>query len=272
MSSNLPKKVLVIDSDATVGSSIESGLAQYKIEVIKAQDLETTLNYFDNDDFDAIICELDFAPLHGLALAQKLRRLENIDKKSSGIIVMSGKVRPVADDLLMKELLDIEAVIKPVTAIKLLPLLSKAYGTKRKLVKFEKIRLVLLDHAKHGKVEQAVGEVKKRLEEMGQRGVVLICDLYEQSENLEEAYKFIAPIAKKNTANHLYQFTLARILKLLGRIDDAKKILEEVQKSSPKNMDRLKQLGELYVESLEADKAVDTMKNLLELNPEDDEL
>jgi len=270
--SNLPKEVLVIDDDSTVGQSVLGPLNAYSVAISNAQELETAIYQFNHQEFDVVMVELEYEALHGLALIQKFRNHDDPEKRATGFILMSGKSRKLSDDNLLKELMDLDVIVKPFSVVHLLPYLSRALAGKKKQVVFERLRKAALEKVAAGKIGEAIDEVKKRLKEFGSKGIILMCELYEKSGGLEEALQFITPFTIKDPGNIPYVNTRGRLLMLLGRFDEAKPMLEKAQENSPHNLARLADLGNMYIGLNEPEKAVSSMRNLLQLTPENPDI
>lgn len=270
--SNLPEEILIIDDDSTVAQSVEGPMSSYHVAVSSSQDLETAFYYFNNQDFDVVIVEIDFEPLHGLALIQKFRQHDSVEKRATAFILTSGKTRSPADENLMKQLLDIELLLKPFNTIKLLPYLSRGMATKQRLLKFEKFRDKLKTKVAAGDQETAISEVKKELPKLGGKGIQLICELYEEAKDFQAGLDFITPISEKEPATMLYQYLRGRFLFLLGRSEEAQQFLEKVYQASPHHIQCLQDIGELYLSLDQPDDAVGKMKELLDLNPENQDV
>src|SRR5690242_7668021 len=116
----LPKKVLLVDDDAAVAEGLEGPLRKHGINLVRALDLDTAMYTFNQQIFEVAIVELEFAPLPGLALVQKMRQHQSKDRREIGIIVASGQQRKGTDDGLANELGDLEFANKPLNVIKLL--------------------------------------------------------------------------------------------------------------------------------------------------------
>jgi tetratricopeptide (TPR) repeat protein len=265
---NLPSKILVIDDDYTVGQSVDGPLTNYKVSVTNCQDLDTAMYQFQNVDFDVVLIELEFEHLHGLALIQKMRDNENPEKRATSFILMSGKVRKMSDDNLMKELLDLEVIVKPFSVVHILPYLSRAAANKKKNLKFEHYRAAMLQKVKDGQLEAAVNDVKSKIVALGAKGIKFICELYEAGNDLEHALGFITPFVDKDPGNMTYVYAKGRLLRLLGRFKDSKSYLEAAQESSSNNLSRLEELGEMHLGLKDPEKAIQFMKQRLALNPE----
>ena len=117
---NLPTKILIVDDDPSVGIALENAMARHKITVAKASDLETAIYKFNTERFEVVIIELEFGPLPGLALIQKWRAHEMMEKRNTGFIVAASSQRTAGQDNLAGELSDIETVVKPIKDIQLL--------------------------------------------------------------------------------------------------------------------------------------------------------
>ena len=90
--SNLPKKILVVDDDLSVGQGLEQPMQAYGVSVSKAKDLQTALYLFNTQRFDVVLVEIEFKELPGLALVQKWRAHEIMEKRCTGFIMMTGDI------------------------------------------------------------------------------------------------------------------------------------------------------------------------------------
>lgn len=266
---NLPKAILVVDDDSTVGQAIEAPLnRQYNVEVSNSQDLDTSIYFFKNQDFDVVFVELEFEPLHGLALIQRLRDSDSLDKRATAFVLMSGKTRSPSDDNLLKELLDIEVIQKPFSMVHVLPYLSRGMAMKKKLLKHEAFRAECLKLVAAGRTKEAVEHAKSHLAPLDGRAVKLICEIFERGNLLEEGLAFISPLSEKDPGSIIYTYLRGRFLRLLGRFKDARRFLEDSNKQSPNNLRRLDDMGELYLGLNDVEKAVENLRTLVKLSPE----
>jgi tetratricopeptide (TPR) repeat protein len=265
---NLPAQILVIDDDSTVGQSVEGPLSSYHVKVVNSQDLETAMYHFNNQDFDVVFVELEFDQLSGLALIQKFREHQLAEKRATSFVLMSGKTRPASDDNLMKELLDVQIIIKPFNLIQILPFLSRGVGSKQRSLKVEQFRSSLIALATKGKVDEAVDAAKKNIANLGSKGIQITCEIFEKVQRYQDGLAFISPIADKDSGSILYQYLKGRFLKFLGRHQEAAELLEATYKSSPHHLKRLQMLSDLYLDVGSPEKAVSSMKELVRLSPE----
>jgi tetratricopeptide (TPR) repeat protein len=270
---NLPAKILVVDDDAAVGQAIEHGLAKHNITTIKATNLENALYQFNQNRFEVVIIELDFGPLPGLALMQKWRNHEMLDKRSAGFIVLgSGGQRSAGHEGLIKELGDIEIIMKPVNPIQLLPMISRALGTKNKNAKFQEFKSKMLEPLmKSGHVDKAIEKAKQLAPELGDRVNHVVVDLLEKSAKYQECLDLSVNMLSRDNNNIGLINTAGRMCLKLGKMAEAKSLLEKADKLAPTNLDRLNTMAQMYLQVKSPDKAVDVFRQLVKLNPESPE-
>src|SRR5690606_14291004 len=154
----------------------------------------------------------EYEAINGLVLIQKFRDHDSPDKRATGFIMMSGKTRKLSDDNLLRELMDLEVLVKPFSVVHLLPYLSRALAFKRKQVVFEKFRQQIKTKASAGQTTEAIEETKKSIAQFGQKSIILLCELYEVNGGYEEALKFITPFTQKDPSNVSYAYIRGRIL------------------------------------------------------------
>ena len=184
---NLPKKVLFVDDDPTIGEAVASGLRKHGIIVVRAHDFETAMYQFNQQIFEVAIVELEFAPLPGLAVVQKFRAHASTDRRATGIIISSGQQRKSSDDALGTELGDMEFIQKPINEIKLLSILAKALHHKRHVTEYELTRKLAYDlWTTHKNLDGAVAIIKQNLPRLGRKGMSLMAGLYEEGAKFSE--------------------------------------------------------------------------------------
>lgn len=271
--SNLPSKVLLIDDDTTVGKAVSSGLSNYGVELTNCQDINSALSLFNQENFDVIVVESDFDPLPGLVLIQKLREMSpDPNKRAAGFILTSGKLRKLSDEILLKELIDIEVMIKPFSLIQILPVLSRSYGSKKKNLLFENFRAKLLSLIFSNKLDEAFDAVKRNMGKLGERGILLLCEMYTLADMDDQALSFIESVCIREPGKRNYQYTKAKILLKLGRLAEAEPILEIFHTESPNHIERVETLSKAYLEQGKIDKVFDLVKDQVRLNPEIDNI
>ena len=272
---NLPEKILMVDDDPTVAGGVKEPLARYGIKVSSATDLDTALYLFNQNRFDVVCVELDFEPQPGLVLLQKWRSHEILDKSLCGVILMIGNRndRNSGESRLLKELRDVECLVKPFTAIQLLPMLSRAKSSKMRALKYQELQNTVMKlGSKPEKLEKAVGMVQKQLPELGFRGIEMMIALYEKHEKWEEALSLIKNLLEKDGNNVGYINAYGRLLLKMGRHEEALSSMERADASAPDNIARINDMAQLYLTMNQPDEAVVKMKQLIGFHPENPEI
>lgn len=267
---NLPTKILVVDDDPTVAAAIEQGLQKHKVQVVKASDLDTALYLFNQNRLDVVVVEMDFGPLPGLALVQKWRLHEKLDKRHTGFVMLgSGSSRLAGLDGLLRELGDLEVMNKPINPVQLLPMLSRALASKQRLANFQDLRERVVEPLlKQGEVDKAIERVQKMVAEVGERAQRMLIDIYDEAGRYQECLDTTLQMLKQDNNNINLISTAGRMHMKLGHFAEARPFLEKADQLAPTNLDRLNQLAQMYLQTNMPDKSVDVFKELVKLNPE----
>lgn len=272
--SNLPSKILVVDDDPTVAGGIKEPLASYGVRVEAASDVDSAFYIFNNNRIEVVCIDLEFEAQPGLIILQKWRTHENIEKRNVGVVLLKGnrnKHNP-GQARLIQELQDTVSLVKPCTAIQLLPVLSRALAARNRAIKYEETKdRILKLGSKPGKLDKAIESIKRDISTLGDRGFGMMIDLYEKHEKYEEALAVIEPLCERNSNNVSYLNARGRVLLKLGRQDEALKAIELADKAAPGNINRLNELAEAYLRLNKPDSAVDKMRELIEYHPESPE-
>ena len=271
---SLPGRILIVDDDGAVAKAIEEPLnTRYKVRVDKATNLETALYLFNTQRFEAVLIELDFAPLAGLALVQKWRNHDIHEKRQASFIMMSGNKSLGANEGLIKEIGDLEILVKPFSVIQLLPYLSRAMALKRRQTAYAEVKSRIVDfYEKTGDFDKAAQQVQKKLPELGPRGLNLLCDLYEKGGRFDEALNIINPMLVQNPQNITLLNAKGRLLMRLGRFSEAKAALVMSDQLAPQNIERLNQLALASLQLKDPKASVGYFKQLVNLSPEQPDL
>jgi len=266
---SLPNRILIVDDDLTIAKGLEAQLKRYRVTVIPATNLQTALYLFNQNRFDVVMIELEFSELSGLAIIQKWREHEMLDKRSAGFIVMCGKDRTAGEEQLIKELRDLEIINKPFTAIQTLPFLSKAMNTRKRLAAFFEMKHKVIDfYVKVKDFSRAAEFVKKRISNVGPRGLDLLVDLYEKAGRYDDALAIVSRLLEKEQNNLNLLNTQGRLFKLLNRHSEAVQSMERADLLAPGQIERNREMVDLYLKMKRPDDAVRKMKDTVALHPE----
>lgn len=268
----LPSKVLFIDDDVSVFNALKSQLLKSKIELIKASDLSTALYLFNHQKFKVAIVELEFSELSGVAIIQKFRNHPNIERRSIGIILSSGLQKTITDNSLVQELGDIEFIEKPINPIKLLSVISKGLENYFNMLKFEEIKSEALSiWAQFQDINKAIEHVLDK-QGLTPKTLEFICDILEDYEDYNIANNFIDAYLEKYPNNINLINAKGKFLLKEGKLQEAKIFFEKADSMAPNNIQRLNMMKDMYLGLKEPEKASKTMKSLIYLNPENEEL
>ncbi|MCX6124346.1 MAG: tetratricopeptide repeat protein, partial [Proteobacteria bacterium] len=269
-SNNLPTKILVIDDDPTVASSIEQGLQKHHVQVLKASDLESAYYHFNQNRLDVAVVEMDFGPLPGLALIQKWRSHEVLEKQMTGFIMLgAGNQRTAGQEGLLRELADLEILNKPVNPIQLLPMLARALTSKNRLATFQDMKQRFVDpYVKQGNIPKAIERVQQMIAEVGERATRLLLDLYETSGRYQDCLETALLMLEEDNNNIYLINTAGRMNMKLGKFKEARPFLERADQLAPTNLERMNQIAHMYLQVNEPEKSIAVFKQLIELNPE----
>jgi DNA-binding response OmpR family regulator/Flp pilus assembly protein TadD len=273
MNDGSPLKILIVDDDAGFVNQLEEPLARHGVRVVKAHDLDTALYHFNQNRFDVIVIELEFAPMPGLALVQKWRNHDMQEKRFAGFIIAAGGKRTVEDENLLKELGDLEIINKPFGHIQLLPYLQRSVERKTRTTKFYQVRKRIASLQEQGAaVEEVVAKIKENLSSMGPNGVMMMAEVYETAGRYPEAMQVIDLLLAGAQNNPSLIGHKGRLYLRMGKMKEAKEHLTLADKLSPNNITRLNDMAEMYLETNDPDHSVATMKSLVKLNADEPDI
>lgn len=269
----LPTKILVIDSDPAVGQGTEAMLKKHGVSVQKAKDLQSGLYLFNTQRFEVALIELEFPELPGLAVIQKWRKHENSDKRVVGCILMSGMKRTAALENLMREMGDVEVIQKPFNAIQVLPFLARAAQARAKAIALEEMKGNVLNYAvAKGDFASAIATVQKNLGNLGQRGVEMLFELYEKAGKFDEALTLVSGMLEKSPGNIALMNAKGRMLLKLGRLEEARTVMEKADQLAPGQLERIAEMADMYLSMKKPTESVAKMRELVKLNPENPDM
>ncbi|SMF55280.1 tetratricopeptide repeat protein [Pseudobacteriovorax antillogorgiicola] len=275
MSDNLPNKILIIDSDKSIGQGMKLPLERHQIKVDVADTAESALYLFNQNIYPVVIIELAFEELPGLVFAQKWRQHESRERRCVGLIMAAGNRndREPEEAKLKQELEGIELIYKPFNAIQILPILQRAYNVRQRNMKIDELGYSIIRIGqKRDRVDKAVGMVKKNLKELGNHGIRLMMDIYEQHGMWEECLAVVDSILQRFPQNIALMNAKGRILLKLGKAKESLMILEKCDSLAPNNIERIDQMSIAYLDVNDPDRGVTKMKQLIHFNPDNPDL
>lgn len=275
LEAQLPEKILVVDDDPTVGESISEMLKRHNVKVLIATNYETALYLFNQNRLDVVLVELEFEPLMGLALIQKWRSHEVIEKRYTGFVLLAGnqKGQKAGELSLLGELSDIDLLAKPMREAQLLTILSKAKATKLRAVKFDEVKQTMLRLASDpSNIAKVMQLIEKQMKDMGTKGLAVKAEIYESHSHLDDALKIVEQMIEKEPKQMGWLNLKGRLLLKKGDHKEALKVMEIADREAPNNIERINALAMSYLHNNQPEKSVVKMKQLIDLNPENPDM
>lgn len=270
---DFPKKILIVDDDPQVATVLENQLQPYGSQLSKANNVDSAMYLFNTQRFDLVLVELEFGPLPGLALVQKWRQHEMEEKRLTAFVIITGLQRDAFDENLLKEMGDMEFILKPFTAIQLYPTIQRSHQRRIAMVQYEEVRKTATKLLEKGKdPNKAIEYVKKNMSSMGVKGKRMLGDLYEQAERYEEGLPVVDEGLKEVPEDISLLNSKGRLLMKLGKFEEAAKHMEKADEKAPGNIERINQMALMYLKMNDPNMSVRKMKDLVKLNPENPDL
>ena len=273
-SANYPNKILVVDSDKSIGQGLAVALSKHDIKVDVASDRESAIYLFNQNIYPVVMIELEFPDLPGLVLLQKFRDAAETEKSSCGAILMTGGGgRNAAQVKLLEELQNVLTVVKPIKPIPLLSLLQKSFLARNNTLKSVELYRSILNFARSKKnYEKAIELAKANQDKLGRQAVDTIVELLSEDSRYPEAMEVVDGQLQRKPGNTKLLNDKSKLLLKMGKTKDALTILEQLDKAAPKNIERINALAQLYLESQRPDDSVEKMRELINFHPEDEDM
>jgi tetratricopeptide (TPR) repeat protein len=271
---SLPSKVLYISSELAGTQELFAFLDKQRVRVLTAIDLSTALYQLNNSLAEVIVIHSEFPEVRGIGVAQKIRDHRIPERAFSGIIIIQNKKEiPKGESVLQQELGGIENINYPFKAIQIFHYLQRAMNWRKQDLAFYELNAKVLDyHRKSGQFEKAMDAVKKKLPELGARGPWMLLELYREAGKFDEALQMIDGMMSRSDKEDIRLINAkAQVLMKLGKFQEAKEWLEKADKLAPDNVRRLKEMADVYLEQADPDAAVNAMRKVVKMSPEDPE-
>lgn len=268
----LPSKILVVDEDPTVSSSLQSQLAQHRISVFKALDVQSAHYLFNKNRFDVVMVEAEVNGVPGWQLIQNWRNHEFLEKRCTGFIVLAQnrglESKKKLSEQYAAQFKDVEFSLKPIQESELLSLLSKAMATKERLLANYKR---VLRASTRDIVQQKVvpTEVTKNVGNSNtiDRSERQQIHFYEKYGRWRECLEVTLRLLEKAPNDLELLNTACRMHLMMGNYSDAKNFLEKADGLAPHDIAQLRGLADLYLKTKEPLKSVERFKTLVNLTP-----
>ncbi len=269
----MPSKILIVDDDPAVGQALLEPLGRHGIKADKAAELESALYLFNTTRYDAVLLELEFEPMAGLALVQKWRAHDVMDKRATPFIMLAGNKASETHQGMFRDLGDLDLLAKPFGMPQLLPCLNRSVATRKRLLAILDVQTKVMSYyAKTKDFDKAAAHMKARLPEMGPQGLSMLYDLYEQGGKFQEALSVVDELLAKEGKNIALLSTKGRLLMRLGKFAEAKIYMKQADEAAPLNVQRLNDLGDTCLNLKDPDGAVKSFEKLLDLSPDKPDL
>lgn len=269
MADNLPKKILVVDSDQGACNSVTRLLQPYQITILAATDWGSALYQFNQNRFDLCIVALKMEGLPGSALVQKWRHHDQAEKRQTAFIIATSNQCTPADSALLVELGDVINIAKPYKLPPLLSAMSQAMTTKANRIMMEKIEHEMIEPLlKQQNYDQAMLIAKNKLEPLNEQGFYSSAMIHEKAKKYDSALSMLGQLATEHPNNMRYLGDIGRINLQLGHLAEAKKAYEKADSIAPLNIKRVKELAYMYLQTHEPDNSIAKFKELIDLTPE----
>lgn len=266
----LPNKILVVDDDPSVAQAIIEPLGRHGIKTDKATSLDTALYLFNTNRYDVVLLEIEFEPMPGLALVQKWRQHEIIDRRSTAFIMLAGNKNVDNFQGTFRELGHLDLLIKPFPMPQLITQLSRALITQSRLKAVLEAQTKVMSYFdKTGDLDKAADYLKSRLHEMGPTGYSMLYDLYEKAGKFAEAMGVVDGLLAKDPKNIALLNTKGRLLMKLGNFAEAKVYMERADAVAPNNIQRLTDLSDAFLNLKDPEGAIKTFDKLLPLKADE---
>ncbi|WP_141734494.1 response regulator [Oligoflexus tunisiensis] len=271
---NLPPKILIMDSDRTVLGPLIEPFSKMKVEIFAAHDLETAMYRFNKQFFKVVLVEQQFPELDGVAIIQRLRQHPVREKALASFVMVTNNSGMTKEQMaLLEELGQIQTVGKPLAWGPLVSIAQKAFrqAVKRELI--DKMRTDIVSEMngtfEFNRVNEKLDDLKNALEE---EYIPLKLELYEKSKNYREALQFIQSLDPGKIDSLRRLNMLGRLYLKLGRLEDAQKAFEEADQQAPRNLERVTQMVDLYLQMRIPEQAIEKGKEIIEFNPDRPEI
>lgn len=273
MSDNLPPKVLVVDSDATISGTLQEPLEKHGVELFAATDLQTALYRFNKQFFRVVFIEMRFPDLDGISLIQKWRQHETEEKRTAGFVLLAGSAPTPEQQALVKEMGKVAIVNKPLQVATMISQMQKAFSNHHKHQLSAKIKKDILEKLKrHGDLKQSISEVQEFKEALSDEYLPMLLGFYQQGEQFAEGIELLKKIPP-DRMNPLRRLNLLGKFNMkLGNLDEARAFFEEADQIAPKNMERIQNMAEMYLGLKAPDEAIDKQKEMLSMNPDEPDM
>lgn len=267
----LPKNILVVDSDSTIGKSIEQTVAKMGVEVTSATDVTSALESYASNSYEAVLVDSIFSPIGGLAMIQKWRNSALIEKRNCGFVLLTGNQIPQDSEALVRELGEINVMSKPLSLGSLISCMANARENNsvriRRMAVVGELQKMAASGASEASLEKkALDNIKV----LGSDAIEVVMDIFLSRLGLiRSASRLIDQIGINMTVPPSQLINArGRLLLHSGQNELALKAFEEADLMAPSKIDRIHKMINLYLDLQIPDKGVEKMREIIKLTPE----
>ncbi|MBF0441984.1 MAG: tetratricopeptide repeat protein [Oligoflexales bacterium] len=273
MENQLPANVLMVDSDKSLFQQLSEHFEKMHIQLFSASDLETAQYRFNKQFFKVVIIEQKFHDLDGLSIIQRWRKHEVFDKRKASFILTTSDALDGKHQSLVSELGRIFVVPKPLSPMPLISIVNKSYRAHLEYDMADQIKREILESIeKDNDPKAAVKRVMDKKNDLGDEYYPFLIELYEKFNQYGDAAELLSKIPEK-AMDPLRKLNMeGRILLKTGDNKGALKAFEKADSLAPKNMERIADMIDLYLQTSQPEKAVPKQKELLNFHPDNPDM
>lgn len=272
MSSNFPRKVLIVDSDQMAAKFIENQLIKHNIGVVTSNLASSSLYLFNTHLIDCVVASFDLNEFSGLVLFQKLRKLDQELGRAFISVLTVGKNFSNQNQALLEELGDVHALQKPVKEPQLMAVLQKKQAERVRHQASLEIVQKVNTHMRKGRMDNGLGLFKENMQMFGAKGPKMFADMLENVEQLEEALAIHMQREEQSPDDLSVINDLGRMHLKMGNFKEAQGYFERADKQAPQNIQRMNDMATMYLHLNNPDKTVEKYKEILGISPEEPDL
>ena len=279
-------RVLVIDQDSSIVASLSGQLAESNITLEGLTDPLAALPGGDSGesgdagssqaDYDFYLIALDLKPIGGLTLIQKLRQRLDSGSRRAGYILMVDQDRHPEEEALLAELGNIEVVAKPVRVTSLIAAVEKSRTKLFHQAHYRNVRRSIESSMKKAPGKPgglaAKETLLKAFPALGTLSAPLVADVFERTGEATEGMELINQLRRQEPLSLAVINAGARLLLNCGKLEEAAKLFEILDKIAPNHIERLTRMVDVYLALRRPADGVRKMREILALSPEKPEL
>ena len=256
--------VLIIEDDSAVLNMLKTGLEEAGYEVAEAPSGDQAWQFLSSKVPSFIILDWKLPSINGLAMLNRIRQSPSI--KEVPVLVVSGFLA-TKDFSILEEFPLTATIEKPFSIARIKELMKKLMAERKWYqTKGNYIGKIINESAENLEyLEKLYGTIKESPNPVPLMIMVgrklRSCRLY------TEGKAFLSKAVKSYPSSPQILNELAKVSLFLGELDVASSLLQTAQMQSPKNVERLCQLGDISLEKLNIGQAHGYFSQALDIDP-----